>query len=76
VDRWRRPFVTHFVGCAPCSDARNLPAYPADSCAGGMRDALDFADDQVLRAYGFCHAKPRNDGVTPLPFNYPAVRWY
>jgi hypothetical protein len=72
---WRRPFVTHFVGCAPCSGAWN-PAYPADSCAGRMRDALDFADDQVLRVYGFRHAKPRNDGVTLLPFNYPAVRWY
>jgi hypothetical protein len=75
VDRWRRPFVTHFIGYAPCSGAQN-PAYPADRCAGGMRDALDFADDQVLCAYGFRHAKLCNDGVTPLPFDYPAVRWY
>ncbi|KAK3119011.1 hypothetical protein QOZ80_9BG0712350 [Eleusine coracana subsp. coracana] len=72
VSGWRRPFVTHFTGCAPCSGQRN-PIYSAESCDGGMRAALDFADDQVLRAYGFRHVAPGNDTVTPLPFDYPAV---
>jgi hypothetical protein len=48
---WRRPFVTHFTGCNPCGGQRN-PAYSARSCRDGMRRALAFADDQVLRAYG------------------------
>ena len=39
-----------------------------------MRRALGFADDQVLRAYGFRHAAPLNDSVRPLPFDYPAAR--
>ncbi|TVU00848.1 hypothetical protein EJB05_53696, partial [Eragrostis curvula] len=71
-DGWRRPFVTHFVGCAPCSGWQN-PAYAPESCGSGMRAALDFADDQVLRAYGFRHAAPGNDSVHPLPFDYPAA---
>ncbi|KAK3120346.1 hypothetical protein QOZ80_9AG0686160 [Eleusine coracana subsp. coracana] len=44
VSGWRRPFVTHFTGCAPCSGQRN-PIYSRESCNGGMRVALDFADD-------------------------------
>uniref|UniRef100_K3ZIJ5 Glycosyltransferase 6 n=1 Tax=Setaria italica TaxID=4555 RepID=K3ZIJ5_SETIT len=69
---WRRPFVTHFVGCQPCGGWRN-PMYSKESCEGGMRRALGFADDQVLRAYGFRHAAPLNDTVQPLPFDYPAA---
>ncbi|GJN04671.1 hypothetical protein PR202_ga22236 [Eleusine coracana subsp. coracana] len=72
VSGWRRPFVTHFTGCAPCSGQRN-PIYSRESCDGGIRAALDFADDQVLRAYGFRHVAPGNDSVTPLPFDYPAA---
>ncbi|KAL6654130.1 hypothetical protein ACP70R_007595 [Stipagrostis hirtigluma subsp. patula] len=70
---WRRPLITHFVGCAPCSGWRN-PMYPRRSCGDGMRRALDLADDQVLRAYGFRHAAPLDDAVVPLPFDYPAKR--
>ncbi|GJN04663.1 hypothetical protein PR202_ga22228 [Eleusine coracana subsp. coracana] len=68
---WRRPFVTHFTGCNPCGGERN-PAYSAKSCRDGVRRALAFADDQVLRAYGFRHAAPLSDSVTPLPFGYPS----
>ncbi|KAL6842935.1 hypothetical protein ACP4OV_027248 [Aristida adscensionis] len=70
---WRRPFVTHFTGCQPC-DGKGNPAYPWKSCHDGIRRALDFADDQVLRAYGFRHAAPLDDAVVPLPFDYPAGR--
>ncbi|CAO2149165.1 unnamed protein product [Urochloa humidicola] len=68
---WRRPFVTHFVGCQPCGGGRN-PMYSKESCDGGMRRALDFADDQVLRAYGFRHGAPLDGSIVPLPFDYPA----
>ncbi|CAL4987651.1 unnamed protein product [Urochloa decumbens] len=67
---WRRPFVTHFTGCNPCGGRRN-PMYSREICEGGMRRALAFADDQVLRAYGFRHAGPRNESIVPLPFDYP-----
>ena len=68
---WRRPLITHFTGCQPCSGGRN-PTYSKESCDDGMRRALLFADDQVLRVYGFRHAAPLNDSVLPLPFDYPA----
>uniref|UniRef100_A0ACD5YKN6 Uncharacterized protein n=1 Tax=Avena sativa TaxID=4498 RepID=A0ACD5YKN6_AVESA len=72
VHGWRRPFVTHFTGCQPCSGDRNRH-YTGDTCNDGMRRALNFADDQVLRAYGFRHAGPLSDDVQPLPFDYPAA---
>ncbi|RLM80285.1 alpha-6-galactosyltransferase [Panicum miliaceum] len=72
VNGWRRPFVTHFTGCQPCSGQRN-EHYTGASCDEGMRRALNFADDQVLRAYGFRHAGPLSDDVQPLPFDYPAT---
>ncbi|TKW01093.1 hypothetical protein SEVIR_8G155200v4 [Setaria viridis] len=70
---WRRPLITHFTGCNPCGGRRN-PMYSRELCEGGMRRALGFADDQVLRAYGFRHAGPLNDTVLQLPFDYPAAR--
>ncbi|GJN22079.1 hypothetical protein PR202_gb09612 [Eleusine coracana subsp. coracana] len=70
VHGWRRPFVTHFTGCQPCSGQRNED-YSGNTCDDGMRRALNFADDQVLRAYGFRHAGPLSDEVQPLPFDYP-----
>uniref|UniRef100_A0ACD5U0L2 Uncharacterized protein n=1 Tax=Avena sativa TaxID=4498 RepID=A0ACD5U0L2_AVESA len=70
---WRRPFVTHFTGCQPCGGKPNQ-IYSNQSCAHGMRRALNFADDQVLRAYGFRHDGPLSDDVRPLPFGYPAAR--
>ncbi|KAK1648836.1 hypothetical protein QYE76_066641 [Lolium multiflorum] len=70
---WRRPFVTHFTGCQPCGGKPN-EIYSKETCADGMRRALTFADDQVLRAYGFRHEGPLSDDVRPLPFGYPAAR--
>ncbi|GJM86683.1 hypothetical protein PR202_ga02567 [Eleusine coracana subsp. coracana] len=61
---------THFTGCQPCSGQRNED-YSGNTCDDGMRRALNFADDQVLRAYGFRHAGPLSDEVQPLPFDYP-----
>nr|CAD1832435.1 unnamed protein product [Ananas comosus var. bracteatus] len=69
---WRRPFITHFTGCQPCSGDHNK-LYSGENCYEGMRRALTFADDQVLRNYGFRHAGPLSDDVRPLPFNYPAT---
>ncbi|KAL6654128.1 hypothetical protein ACP70R_007593 [Stipagrostis hirtigluma subsp. patula] len=70
---WRRPFVTHFTGCQPCGGRPNQ-MYSRRRCDEGMRRALAFADDQVLRAYGFRRAAPLSDSVRPLPFGYPAAR--
>ncbi|KAM0841633.1 hypothetical protein ACQ4PT_058897 [Festuca glaucescens] len=70
---WRRPFVTHFTGCQPCGGKPN-EIYSKETCADGMRRALTFADDQVLRAYGFRQSGPLSDDVRPLPFGYPAAR--
>ncbi|CAL4984192.1 unnamed protein product [Urochloa decumbens] len=69
---WRRPFVTHFTGCQPCGGAPDRK-YTRRRCEEGVRRALAFADDQVLRAYGFRHAAPLSDSVVPLPFDYPAA---
>ncbi|RCV36468.1 hypothetical protein SETIT_7G321600v2 [Setaria italica] len=62
-DRW--PFVTHFVGCKPCgvggvgrsvrSGGNSSDEYPLDRCVRGMERAFNFADNQVLRLYGFRH---------------------
>ncbi|XAR51381.1 Xyloglucan 6-xylosyltransferase [Bertholletia excelsa] len=63
----RRPFITHFTGCQPCSGEH--PAYTDEDCWGGMEKALNFADNQVLRSYGFVRPDLRNPSfVEPLPF--------
>ncbi|KAL9241624.1 hypothetical protein vseg_015714 [Gypsophila vaccaria] len=49
---WRRPFMTHFTGCEPCSGKIN-PMYSAEACTGGLVRALNFADSQVLRNFGY-----------------------
>ncbi|KAM5586643.1 glycosyltransferase 6-like [Rosa sericea] len=68
----RRPFVTHFTGCEPCSGDYN-PTYTWEDCWNGMQKALNFADNQVLRRYGFVHPDLLNSLlVTPLPFDFPA----
>lgn len=53
-DSRRRPFVTHFTGCEPCSGDHN-PAYTWEACWKGMFKALNFADNQVLPKFGFLH---------------------
>ncbi|KAL6842937.1 hypothetical protein ACP4OV_027250 [Aristida adscensionis] len=44
------------------------------SCHDGIRRALDFSDDQVIRAYGFRHAALLDKAVVPLPLDFPAAR--
>ncbi|KAK9109768.1 hypothetical protein Sjap_017828 [Stephania japonica] len=68
----KRPFITHFVGCQPCSGDRNK-IYSRERCWDGMNRALVFADNQVLRNFGFVHPDVGDtSSVSPLPFDYPA----
>ncbi|KAF5730167.1 putative glycosyltransferase 5 [Tripterygium wilfordii] len=68
-ERW--PFVTHFVGCKPCGSYAD---YSAERCLKSMERAFNFADNQVLKLYGFRHRgllspkikRIRNETVTPL----------
>lgn len=68
----RRPFITHFTGCSPCS-GKHDPIYDGDSCREGMEKALNFADNQVLRNFGFVRHQIENttSWVFPLPFDAP-----
>ncbi|CBI15187.3 unnamed protein product, partial [Vitis vinifera] len=71
-ERW--PFVTHFVGCKPCGSYGD---YPVERCLRSMERAFNFADNQVLKLYGFRHRgllspkikRIRNETATPLEFN-------
>ncbi|CAI0405515.1 unnamed protein product [Linum tenue] len=68
---WRRPFITHFTGCQPCSGNHNQ-IYAEESCWNGMLKALNFADNQVLRKYGFVHPDLLDSKtVTDSLFDYP-----
>ncbi|CAE5957875.1 unnamed protein product [Arabidopsis arenosa] len=68
-ERW--PFVTHFVGCKPCG---RYADYAVDRCFKSMERAFNFADNQVLKLYGFSHRgllspkikRIRNETVSPL----------
>ncbi|KAL7163826.1 hypothetical protein ACSBR2_039862 [Camellia fascicularis] len=70
-ERW--PFVTHFVGCKPCGSYGD---YPVERCLRSMERAFNFADNQVLKLYGFSHRgllspklkRIRNETTTPLNF--------
>ncbi|PSS07939.1 Xyloglucan 6-xylosyltransferase [Actinidia chinensis var. chinensis] len=70
-ERW--PFVTHFVGCKPCGSYGD---YPVERCLSSMERAFNFADNQVLKLYGFRHRgllspkikRIRNETATPLEF--------
>ncbi|KAK9284529.1 hypothetical protein L1049_023704 [Liquidambar formosana] len=71
-DTLSRPFITHFTGCQPCSGDHNK-MYSGESCWDGMQRALNFADNQVLRNFGFVHPDLLDSSlVTPLPFDSPA----
>ncbi|KAL2610264.1 hypothetical protein R1flu_028837 [Riccia fluitans] len=50
-ERW--PFVTHFVGCKPCHG--NAGDYTAERCTKQMERAFNFADNQILKTYGYVH---------------------
>ena len=68
-ERW--PFVTHFVGCKPCGSYGD---YAVEKCLSSMERAYNFADNQVLKLYGFRHRgllspkikRIRNETTTPL----------
>ncbi|PIA62859.1 hypothetical protein AQUCO_00200702v1 [Aquilegia coerulea] len=70
-ERW--PFVTHFVGCKPCGSYGD---YPVERCLSSMERAFNFADNQVLKLYGFRHKgllspkikRIRNETATPLEY--------
>ncbi|CAK8562532.1 unnamed protein product [Lathyrus sativus] len=68
----RRPFVTHFTGCQPCSGDHN-PSYEGDVCWKEMERALNFGDNQVLRNYGFVRKDLMESSVYEVPFGYPRV---
>ncbi|KAL3637709.1 hypothetical protein CASFOL_018157 [Castilleja foliolosa] len=69
---WRRPFITHFTGCQPCSGDHNQ-MYSGRTCFDAMQKALVFADNQVIKNYGFLHPDLGDPStVNPLSFDYPA----
>ncbi|CAM6112130.1 unnamed protein product [Calypogeia fissa] len=47
--RW--PVATHFTGCSRCGGREG--AYPWEKCLREMQRAMDFADNQVYRRYGY-----------------------
>ncbi|KMT09858.1 hypothetical protein BVRB_6g128320 [Beta vulgaris subsp. vulgaris] len=62
----KRPFITHFTGCEPCSGKHN-EMYNLESCFKGMNKALNFADNQVLRNFGYFRPNLDNSSwVQPL----------
>ncbi|KAL6510964.1 hypothetical protein OROGR_022088 [Orobanche gracilis] len=68
---WRRPFITHFAGCQPCNGDHN-PAFKNNSCLVGLERALNFADNQVLRNYGYMRPDIGNGSrIEPVPFDFP-----
>ncbi|XP_074308867.1 putative glycosyltransferase 7 [Silene latifolia] len=65
----RRPFITHFTGCDVCNGKHN-PMYTGKKCLDGINKGLNFADNQVLRNYGFVHLDLYNSSsVRPLSFD-------
>ncbi|GFY86645.1 Galactosyl transferase GMA12/MNN10 family protein [Actinidia rufa] len=66
-----RPFITHFTGCQPCSG--NHPGYTDEACWNGIEKAINFADNQVLRNYGFARPDLLNSSsLSPLSFDFPS----
>ncbi|KAH7846925.1 hypothetical protein Vadar_019803 [Vaccinium darrowii] len=65
----KRPFVTHFMACKPCSGVHW--GYTDEACWNGMEKALNFADNQVLRNYGFVRPDLLNiSSLYSLPFGF------
>ncbi|XP_052197019.1 glycosyltransferase 6-like [Diospyros lotus] len=68
----RRPFITHFTGCQPCSG--DHPGYTDEACWNGIEKALNFADNQVLRSYGFVRPDLQNSSsLLPLSFDFSSL---
>ncbi|XP_027346404.1 glycosyltransferase 6-like [Abrus precatorius] len=70
LSKGRRPFVTHFTGCQPCNGEHN-PDYDGNTCWKEMERALNFADNQVLRNYGFMRKDLLSSSVFQVPFDFP-----
>lgn len=51
--RW--PLVTHFVGCKPCGKIGTIDIEETHQCVANMERAFNFADNQVLRKFGYQH---------------------
>ncbi|KAL3680811.1 hypothetical protein R1sor_023767 [Riccia sorocarpa] len=68
-ERW--PFVTHFVGCKPCHGSSG--DYAADRCAKQMERAFNFADNQVLEAYGYVHPSLETESVEKVQVEREAI---
>eukprot|EP00250_Pteridium_aquilinum_P019489 c24450_g1_i1 orf=208-2370(-) len=60
----KRPFVTHFTGCQPCSGNHNN-IYSKEQCRDGLLRSLNYADDQVLRTLGYQHRALHLSDVLP-----------
>ena len=68
----KRPFITHFTGCQPCSGNHD-PSYVGNTCWDAMERTLNYADNQVLRNLGFVHRDiSRGSYVLPLAFDFPS----
>ncbi|GFY93720.1 Galactosyl transferase GMA12/MNN10 family protein [Actinidia rufa] len=64
--------VSESYGCQPCSGDHST-LYPSHSCWKAMEKALNFADNQVLRNYGFVHRDLLDSShVSPVPFDFPS----
>ncbi|KAH7833615.1 hypothetical protein Vadar_008087 [Vaccinium darrowii] len=69
----KRPFITHFTACKPCSGVHW--GYTDEACWNGMEKALNFADNQVLRNYGFVRPDLLNtSSLHPLPFGFSSYK--
>jgi hypothetical protein len=55
------PPIHHVLHGLPALQREMERALLRDHLNEGMRHALNFADDQVLRAYGFRHAEQLRD---------------
>lgn len=62
-DRW--PFVTHFVGCKPCGKLGELDLNDFKKCVYNMERAYNFADNQLLRQFGYEHVELGSFAVRP-----------
>ncbi|KAG5528398.1 hypothetical protein RHGRI_029162 [Rhododendron griersonianum] len=62
----KREFIMDFTACRPCSGQWG---YSEEQCLTGMEKALNFADNQVLRNYGFVRPDLLNaSSIYPFPF--------
>lgn len=61
---WDWPFTVHFVGCKLCD--RKYTDYDPAACDRGIHRAFNFAENQVLGAYGLTHGNLNETTITAL----------